>query len=447
MTQTSSSAPWLDALRTIFALVVVSLGAAAFAMAFRATLSTVYARLFHAQDVLSAFERLPAFARVALPTTGAFFAGLVVRLAPSSGQGVSDVMEAVVLGRVRLSVRATTFKAIASWLAIATGGSIGREGPLIQFGGSLGASVASFARLPGSSTRALIAAGTAAGFAAAYNTPLAAVLFVVEVVIGVVAIRPLVMVLVATAISTTLVRAVVGGGPIYGQRTFTITTTSELVAHAGLGVAAALTAVAFMHLLALGERGFVATIVRQPWRSAVGGLIVGLVACWLPQVVGNGYESLNQLLDGRYSIALIGVIAVAKALTTTSSVGSGSPGGVFTPSLLIGGALGMLWGAGVAKLTGATGSEGTFALVGMAAMTAATTHAPLMACVLVFELSADYAIVLPLVLATAIATFVSRRLHRASIYTSELRRTGVAWDLTLEGGRTVAPSSAAGPEP
>lgn len=444
MTRTSSSAPWLDPLRTIFALVVVSLGAAAFAMAFRAALSFVYERVFRAHDVLSAFEGLPPLARIALPTAGAFLAGLVVRVAASKGEGVSDVMEAVVLGRVRLSIRATTFKAIASWFAIATGGSIGREGPLIQFGGSLGASVASFARLSGSSTRALIAAGTAAGFAAAYNTPLAAVLFVVEVVIGVVAIRPLVMVLIATAISTALVRELVGAGPIYGQRTFTITTTSELVAHAGLGVVAGIAAVAFMHLLALGERGFGATALGQPWRATVGGLLVGLVACGLPQVAGNGYEPLNQLLDQRYSVSFIAIIVIAKALTTTSSVASGSPGGVFTPSLLIGGGLGMLWGVAVAKLTGATGSEGTFALVGMAAMTAATTHAPLMACVLVFELTDDYAIVLPLVLATAIATLVSRRLHRASIYTAELRRRGIAWDVSLEGGRTAPPSAAAG---
>lgn len=442
MTRASSSAPWLDALRTAVALVIVSLGAAAFAMAFRAALSALYGRLFHAQDVLSAFERLPAVARIALPTAGALVAGLVVRLAPSSGHGVSDVMEAVVLGRVRLSLRATTLKAIASWFAIATGGSIGREGPLIQFGGSLGASVASFARLSGSSTRALIAAGTAAGFAAAYNTPLAAVLFVVEVVIGVIAVRPLVMVLVATAISTTLVREMVGAGPIYGHRTFTITTTSELVAHAALGAIAGVAAVAFMHLLAFGERVFGKADVRQPWRAAVGGWVVGLLACRLPQVAGNGYEPLNQLLDERYSLSFIAIIVVAKALATTSSVASGSPGGVFTPSLLIGGGVGMLWGAGVARLTGASGSEGTFALVGMAAMTAATTHAPLMACVLVFELSGDYAIVLPLVLATAIATLVSRRLHRASIYTSELRRRGITWELTLEGARTIPPGSA-----
>jgi CIC family chloride channel protein len=142
------------------------------------------------------------------------------------------------------------------------------------------------------------------------------------------------------------------------------------------------------------------------------------------------------MLDGNYTASFVAVLVVAKAFATTSSVSSGSPGGVFTPSLFIGGGLGLLWGHMVAGLVHAPDSEGSFALVGMAAMIAATTHAPLMASVLVFELSGDYAIVLPLVLATAIATLLSRRLRKDSIYTAELHRLGVEWEVTL-GGREV----------
>lgn len=433
----SGRADWRATPRVLLALVLVSAGAALFAMAFRGAFAFLYGTLLRAHDVLDAFEKLPIVARVALPALGAFLGGVVTRLAARvPSQGVGDVMEAVVLGRTRLSMRGTTFKALASWLAIATGGSVGREGPLIQFGGSLGAKVASLAGVQGASARALIAAGTAAGFAAAYNTPLAAVLFVIEVVSGVVAIQPLVMVMAATAIATALLRATVGGGPIYGQRAFTVTTPSELVAHAALGVIAALAAHAFMRLLASGERAFARSRLPQPWRATIGGAIVGLLAIAWPQVTGNGYEPLNQMLDERYSLRLVAVLVIAKSLATTSSVSSGSPGGVFTPSLFIGGGIGMLWGHAMGALTGTPGSEGSYALVGMAAMTAATTHAPLMASVLVFELSGDYAIVLPLVLATAIATLVSRRIGRDSIYTAELRRKGVHWELTLDGRRT-----------
>ena len=422
-------------LRGLAALLLVSVGAAAFAMAFRAALQLVYTKLYGQRDVVAAFTHLSPAAKAILPAIGALLAGGIARIA-KQGQGVGDVMEAVVLGRTRLAVRPTLWKALGSWVAIANGGSVGREGPLIQFGASLGSAVASTFGISGERARALIAVGTAAGFAAAYNTPLAAVLFVLEVVTGVVAIEALCMVLVGTAISTTLVRATVGGGPIYGQRIFTISTTNELLAHAILGVLAAIVGQAFMRMLAAGEAAFERTNVSQPWRAALGGALVGLLAIGLPEVVGNGYEPLNGVLDGKYAIHLVAVLIVAKALATTASVSSGSPGGVFTPSLLIGGGLGLLWGHAVVGDAHAPGSEGSFALVGMAAMMAATTHAPLMASVLVFELSGDYAIVLPLVLATAIATLLSRRMRRDSIYTAELRRRGVEWEVTL-GGRLV----------
>lgn len=430
----SRHASWREWFRLVVALVLVSVGAGAFAMTFRWTLQVVYRSLLGGHDVLEAFTRLPMAARLAVPAFGGMLAGSVARIAiRTSGQGVGDVMEAVVVGRTRLSLRSTAWKALGSWFAIATGNSIGREGPLIQFGGSLGSTVAAMMSISGRSARALIAAGTAAGFAAAYNTPLAAVLFVLEIVTGVVAIDALVMVMVATGIATALVRASVGGGPIYGQRSFSVATTSELLAHAGLGVVAAVCAHVFMRMLATGERLFDRRYLPQPWRATLGGLLVGALALVLPQVTGNGYEPLNRLLDGQYSLSLVAVLLLAKALATTASVGSGSPGGVFTPSLLIGGAVGMLWGYVVGPLVGAPGSEASFALVGMAAFTAATTHAPLMASVLVFELSGDYAIVLPLVLATALATSVSRRLGHDSIYTAELSRRGIRWNVTLEG--------------
>ena len=402
-------------------------------MAFRSAAAFIYGTLLHASDVLAVFERLPRPARFLLPAFGAFIGGCITRWTAkaASGQGVGDVMEAVVLGRVRLSMRPTISKAVASFCAIVSGGSVGREGPLIQFGGSLGATVSSFLGLSHARTRALIAAGTAAGFAAAYNTPLAAVLFVVEVVSGVIALEPLVMVLAGTAISTAFVRATVGDGPIYGQRMFTVTSSAELVTHGVLGLFAALVAYAFMRLLAFGEKAFARTKLAQPWRATLGGAFVGALAMLWPGVTGNGYEPLGALLDERYPLGLIAILGVAKMVATTSSVGSGSPGGIFTPSLFVGGALGMLFGHAVAYALGVPESAGSYALVGMAAMTAATTHAPLMAAVLVFELSNDYALVLPLLLATATSAFVSRRLNRDSIYTAELRRRGVSWQIEV----------------
>ncbi|HSO35524.1 MAG TPA: chloride channel protein [Labilithrix sp.] len=423
------------AARILLAVVVVAIGAALFAAAFRSSLSLVYRGVFARRDLVEIFRSLPWALRLAVPAGGGVLVGLLGIVADrrAGGAGVGDVMEAVVLGDRKLSLVRTSWKALGSWVALATGGSVGREGALIHFGASLGATAARVARLPDAAGRSVIAAGVAAGFGAAYNTPLAAILFVLEVVTGIVVLEALWPVMLATVIATAVTRALVGGGPIYGERAFAIDSSWELVAHAALGVVAGLGCVAFMRVLGAGERGFAASPIPQPWRAALGGALVGALALGIPDVVGNGYEPLNRLLDGGLPLTVLVVLVVAKAASTTASVGSGSPGGVFTPSLLMGGAGGLLWGHAMTHL-GVSTSPGSYALVGMAAASAGMTHAPVMAAVLVFELSGDYAIVLPLVLATACSAAVSRSLS-PSIYTAELLRRGVAWTHTLERRR------------
>jgi len=413
----------------------VALGAAGFAVLFRHAIGFVFAHAYGAPDVLSAFGRLPWYARVLVPTLGAALAGFFGALAAKvkGGHGVGQVMEAVALGRGRISLRLTLLKALGSWLAIVSGGSVGREGPLIQFGGGLGSALGRVFVLRERQIRALIAAGAAAGFAAAYNTPIAAVLFVVEVVTGVIALDIVLPAIIAVPIATALTRLAIGGGPIYGQRTFTLNSNAELALYAGLGLLAGVVGPAFMLLLERGEKWFARLTTRRSIRAAVGGALVGAIAIGLPQVTGNGYETINQILGQRLSIGLLLLILFAKAIATTASVSSGSPGGVFTPSLLLGAALGGSVGHLVTRFGPASsgGAVAAYALVGMAAMIAATTHAPLMATVLVFELSGDYAIVLPLLTACAIATVLSRRVHRESIYTEELHRRGSSWEVKV----------------
>jgi CIC family chloride channel protein len=424
------------------ALTFVASGAALFAVAFRRLLSVAFGFASGAGDVVSMFQRLPWWARLVLPALGGLVAGCVsIATARSkTGQGVGDVMEAVAFGRVRLSMPNTLLKSLGSWFTIVCGGSIGREGPLIQFGGTLGELAGRVFEVDAHRARSLMAAGTAAGFTAAYNTPLAAVLFVLEVVTGIAALDAVLSAVVATALATAITRAIVGGGPIYGQRIFELAHNTELIAYAGLGVVSALVAQLFMRMLSAGEALFAHSRVAQPWRAAAGGLVVGVVAIWLPQITGNGYEPLNAMLDGATPLALVVWLLVAKAFATTASVSSGSPGGVFTPTLFLGAASGICLHHFVAFVLGGygLGSAGAYALVGMAATTAAMTHAPLMAAVLVFELSGDYAIVLPLMLATAVATLLSRAMSADSIYRAELRRRGLAWELTLEGRQLIA---------
>lgn len=444
------------------ALLVGALGAGT-AVLVRVALDLGLHALYGVGDVTVGLGGLEPALRVLAPALGGLLGGGAAWLFARRGaQGVADVMEAVAVGRGRPRLRHAIGPALGSVLAALGGGSIGREGPLIQLGAAVGDLVGhppprpwrargdrALPRLPPLTERerrALVAAGTAAGFAAAYNTPLAAILFVLEVMLGVVTLDVLIPVAIATAVGTALTRALVGGGPIYGVRDFTFETGAELFAFAAVGVLAALGGLGFTRLLQLGERlferlGRLLTIrnkpLPRPFRAMLGGLIVGLVALAMPAVAGNGYEPIHWILDGRVPWLTLLLIALAKAVATTASVASGSPGGVFTPTMLIGAST----GAGLAMALSALEladhtTLGGYALVGMAAAVAATTHAPLMASVLAFELSADYAIVLPLLLATGIATLLSRRLSRDSMYTAELRRRGIPTEATL--GQRVA---------
>jgi CIC family chloride channel protein len=428
--------------RYVLAVAVVAVLAAAFAVAFRAAINFVFSRIFHARDVLALFEHLSWQWCLAVPAIGGALAGTVsvLSLRLFRGQSVGDVMEAVALGNHPVSLRAAALKVLGSFVAIASGGSIGREGPIIQFGGGLGDAISRLSRLSASEKRTLIAAGTAAGFAAAYNTPLAAVLFVVEIVTGVITLEIVLPALFATGIATTITRIAIGGGPIYGERTFSASSNVELVALGVLGVLAGFAGPAFMALLDRGEALFDELRLPKPLAAGLGGLGVGVIAVWLPQVTGNGYEAINLILGGQLALGTTLILLLAKALATTSSVSSGSPGGVFTPSLFLGAALGGAFGRAAALLGhGTPASIGGYALVGMAAMTAATTHAPVLAAVMIFELSGDYSIVVPLLISTAAAAVVSRRLRPTSVYMEELSRRGKGWEMTFEGRRMQAP--------
>jgi chloride channel protein, CIC family len=418
-------------LRFVLGLGLVTLGAGTFAVAFRSSLTALYRSLYGADDIVQSMAGLPRWMRLVVPIAGAALAGSIARLRSAQMQGVSNVMEAIALGRVQLSLRATASRVMSSWAAIAGGLSIGREGPLIEVGGSLGAAVGRVAGTSLKQTRILVAAGTAAGFAAAYNTPFAASLFVLETIAGMAAPELLLPVMAATVGATGIVRATVGAGPIYGQRAFGLESYWELFSFAALGVAAALAAMAFKSVLAVLESLSDLYPVPQPIRAMVGGLVVGAIAMWLPAVVGNGYEPLNRILDSDIALGAIAVLALAKIVATSGSVASGIPGGVFTPMLLIGAALGAAWGNLVSY--GALSDAGSYALVGMAAATAASIHAPLTAAVMVFELSGDYLIALPLILATVVATTASKALGDESVYETELRKRGLRWEMTLEG--------------
>jgi CIC family chloride channel protein len=431
---TAPASPWWQ---RWLAVIAVALVAAGFAILFRGTLAAV-ARALGGDGVVAMIAHVPVWARVALPVAGGLGAGLVMLAAARvrEGAGVGFVIEAIVLGRVRVPLTRSLLQAVASWLAIASGNSLGREGPLIQFGAAAGEGARRAFGLDNVTARIVLATGVAAGFASAYNAPVAAVLFVVEIVTGVVVLEAIVPMLVSVVIATIATRYVVGGAPLYGVRAFELGHPSELLAFAGLGLAAAPVGVGFLRLLALADRLW--KRVAMPWRPALGGLGCGAIVAALPLIAGNGFEPLEALLDGRVALGLVLWLIVAKPIATSLAVGSGNPGGVFTPTLLVGGCTGALYAYGLHAVIGdAISTPPTYALVGMAAAMAATTHAPLTGAVLVCELSGDYALMLPILVATGLAAAWARRLYVDSVYTAELSRRGLRWRLTLDGRRVI----------
>ena len=431
---TAHLAPWW---RRWSAVIAVALVAAGFAIAFRGSLAAV-GRLLGGAGVVAMIAAAPIWERIALPAIGGLLVGgvLLITARVPEGAGVGLVMEAIVLGRVRVPLTRSALQAFASWLAIASGNSLGREGPLIQFGAAAGEGARRVFALDDVTARIVLATGVAAGFASAYNAPVAGVLFVLEIVTGVVVLEAIAPMLVAVVIATVATHYAVGGAPLYGARAFQLGSPAELIAFAGLGLVAAPVGVGFLRLLGLADRAW--RKLPIPWRPALGGLACGAILTALPLVAGNGFEPLEALLDGQLAASMVALLLVAKPIGTAASVGSGNPGGAFTPTLLIGGCTGALYASGLHALLGdAIGSPSTYALVGLAAAMAATTHAPLTGAVLACELSGDYALMLPLLVATALAAAWASRLYAHSVYTVELSRRGLRWRLTLDGRRVI----------
>jgi len=351
------------------------------------------------------------------------------RFAPeTAGDGVPEATEALAIRSGYIPTRAAPLKILTTALTLGPGGSAGREGPIVQVGGAIGSSLARHTGLGEDRVRSLVAAGAGAAIGASFNAPIAGMLFAMEVILGNFAIRHLNAVVVASVTSAVTTRSIVGEELILRSLPHRVRDPRELLLYAGLGVLAAAVGWLFLKLTD-GVEG-----VRGPnlrWVRPVGfGLAVGAVAWAEPEVLGTGQDFLSGLINAVSvdtvvwgSLALIGA---AKLLATTLTLGSGGSGGAFMPSLFIGGVLGAAFTDVVAPVwTFSELEPGAFAVVGMAATFAAVARAPLTSILIVFEITQDYGLVLPLMLATSLATLLADRIHPESVYTMALARRGV----------------------
>jgi len=348
--------------------------------------------------------------------------------------GVAGVMEAIALNGGRLRYRRMPLKAIAAGASIGIGASVGPEDPSVQIGSNLGSFLGQRLRLSDERTRGLVAAGAAAGVAAAFNAPIAGVFFALEILLGEIAGGGLGVVLVAAVCSSAVTHALVGEHPAFNVPAYALHSALELPAYVVLGGLAGLVGGAYISAIYAFKD--VAEWSRAPaWaRLGVAGAIVGCVGLGLPAVLGVGYGGIEAVLGGASTpLHLLLVMLVAKLLMTALCVGSGFPGGVFAPSLFLGAMLGALVGRLLGLwLPGAGIEPEAFALVGMGAALAGAVHAPLTSILLLFEMTQDYRIMPPAMLAVATSLFVARRLRRDSVYTLSLARKGIRLERTRD---------------
>ncbi len=377
----------------------------------------------------------PRYYRIGVPIIGAgaaaFLAIFFSRLRRDR-DGFPEILEVISIGGQTIQLSAALERASSSLMTLASGGAVGREGPMGQIAAAIGSRVGRSFRFSEDRVRILMAAGIAAGFAAAYNTPIGATLFVMEVIIGSFNMLFLGPAVIAAAISTLVTRFFVGPGPIYPPGSeYVMVSVWEIVPYLVLGFFTGLGAVLFQITMERMYRLWDRVELSHLARMTLGGVVIGLLAAAWPFVLGNGYLPINLVLAGQLSLALMATLFFVKMVATSATLASGGSGGIFTPTMFLGAMIGGVFGGALhAWLPDQTGSAGAYALAGMSGLVAGTTHAPLLAIIMIFELTQNYAIVLPLMLTAVVAYWTSQALRPMSIYTSELRRRGMEWEGT-----------------
>ncbi len=377
--------------------------------------------------LVESFGHLPPLLRLTVPALGGLIAGTILHFDTRwrSNVPTTDYMEAVVLGDGKISARRSLVKCASAMFTIASGGSIGREGPLVQLASVVASLAGRLQNWSAPRLRLLVGCGAAAGIASAYNAPIAGALFVAEIVLGSVAMEIFGPLVFSSVIATLTVRGFIGGNPLYDIPPFRLNGNWEIVPYLLLGLVAGLIAPWFIRLLRASEM-FAARIVAPVYvKMCVGGLIVGALAIFHPEVCGNGYSAVSAILHGQWIWQTLLVILLFKVVATAATFGSGAVGGVFTPTLFFGASLGFLFGNLAAHFPGQLLiNPSAFALVGMGAFLAAVTHAPIMAIIMIFELTLDYQIILPLMLACVVGYYTSVSIEKRSIYAEALKRKG-----------------------
>lgn len=415
--------------------ILVGLGSAVGVWLFKQLIKGVHA-IVHGSFVLDV-HAFDLWTSLAVPLAGGLVVGLISYffIPAEKFHGVAGIIHSVARSGGRLHYRETPVKTVAAVLSIGTGASVGPEDPSVQIGANLGAFFSQLMRLPDGSRTTLVAAGAAAGIAATFNAPVAGMFFALEIIFGNLSGSAFSFIALSSVTATAFIQAVSGPQPAFQVPAYSLASVWELPLYAGLGLVAGPIAALYIRLLYAAHDLFGALPVPRWVKPAAAGLAVGLIGIWLPQGLGVGYSVIENTLGGTMpAFTLLIVLLAVKLVLTPICIGGGFHGGVFAPSLFLGAMLGAAYGIlGQWLFPSLSIAPPAFAMVGMAAVLAGAVHAPITATMLLFEMTDDYRIVIPLVLAVAASLSISRAFQKESVYGFGLSREGIHLSRAAEG--------------
>ena len=364
-----------------------------------------------------------------MPMLGGFFIGLICKFFPNAVKenGVHKVMYAVALNGGKVRKRTIASCAVTSSLTIGSGGSAGREGPTVQIGAAVGSTIGQLLHLSTERMRVLVRCGAAAGIAASFNAPLAGVLFALEIILGDFTIHTFSPIIIASVIGTVTGRALEGNEVTFNVPIHELVHPAEIIFYLVLGILCGLVARLFTFIYFYTQQVFEEKLnIADLYKPAIGGLIVGMISISMPQILGNGYEAMEQALTGQIFFGLAFLLIFMKIICTSITLGSGGMGGVFAPSLFIGAMLGTAYGSGVHFFFPTlSASAETYSVVGMGAVAGAVMQAPLTNILMLFELTNDYTLILPIMATCIAASYTYQKFSKQSIYVQNLLNKGI----------------------
>ncbi len=408
--------------------IIVGLGAGFGAIAFRWLIRSFHQVFFGGMGNTLGF--LGQYYVILVPAIGGLVVGCIIyftKTGETKGHGVPEVMEAVWRRGGLIRPKVAAVKVLASSICLGSGGSAGREGPIVQIGSGIGSTVAQWVRLPEDLIKTMVACGAAAGISATFNAPIGGIFFALEVILHRVISPRLGFVVLSSVVADVIGHIFLGDFRTFHiPMQYTLNSYSELPLYILLGAFCAFVAILLTRSLYKIEDGFNALRLPAYLKPALGGIAIGLIGFYNPYLFGVGYEAIDQVLLGQIGLLTLVALLFLKILATSSTLGSGGSGGIFAPSLFMGAMLGGLFGE-IAHgfLPDVVAPSGAYALVGMAAVFAGATQAPITSFLILFEMTRDYAIILPLLLAVLVSTLLARQLSRETIYTLKLVRRGV----------------------